>query len=92
MKLKFGENTIDLIRIMDTASMRGTDAERRIVVTVKDATKTVDELKTQLLSCTGTFTIENDGKVEEYTGFSAVDITRNVDEYSEQMMITFDKR
>lgn len=91
MKLKFGKVEIELLRIMDTASMRDADAMRRIIVTIKDNTKTVDELKTQVTDCIGDFTIENNGVIEEYTGFDIKDITRNTDEYSTQTTITFEK-
>lgn len=91
MKLKFAKVEIELLRIMDTASMRDADAMRRIIVTIKDNAKTVDELKTLLADCIGDFTIENSGVVEEYTGFDIKDITRNTDEYSTQTTITFEK-
>lgn len=92
MKLTFGTKTLEAKDYFNTADFKEGNAQR-INITLAEKDKTVDEIKTMIESdFAGDFSIEtSSGLVKEFTGYTASNVTENVDDTSVRMSIMFEK-
>lgn len=92
MKIKFGEQEIEIIRMFDTAEKRE-GCVRQIVVTVDGSGNTTDGLYAALdTSYTGSFVlVKEDGTTETFSDFPEFTISRNIEKNTEQTTICFGK-
>lgn len=92
MKLHFGTQTLEAKDYFNTADFKEGNAQR-VNITLAEKEKTVDEIKSMIESdFTGDFTVETSGgTVKEFTGYTASNVTENVDDTSVRMSIMFEK-
>lgn len=92
MKLTFGTVTLEAKDYFNTADFKEGNAQR-VNITLAEKEKTVDEIKDMIESdFTGNFAVETTaGLVKEFAGYTASNVTENVDDTSVRMSILFEK-
>lgn len=92
MKLTFGSQELKIRDYFDTTDFQ--DKRRRITATLEDSSMDVDSLKSLVdQNFIGSFTITDNGNTESETfeNFSAFEITKNRDDSSTRLSLTFEK-
>lgn len=91
MKIVFGNQELEISDYYDIMSFTGDDT-RRLAVTLKDSSKTVDEIMKMFEGFSSdTISIDRNGEAVAYDGFIVSDISKNVDRSSERISISFIK-
>lgn len=92
MKLTFGTKTLEAKDYFNTADFKEGNVQR-VNITLAEKEKTVDEIKAMVESdFAGDFCIEtSSGLVKEFAGYTASNVTENVDDTSVRMSIMFEK-